>query len=132
MGSNGSDTVASNHKPHNVYHGITNVQVSGLVDGTEPKKSGTGSKSKTEHQYNETTLRSRKKSQGNLTEGKTIFSRVVKQGLLALGRGNNKTHCSGLEKNDLSVVLVKSREKRQTNMAGTISVTSKQMRDVRK
>ena len=63
MGSKGSDTVASNHKRNNVYDGITNAQVPGLVDGIEPKDSGTRSNSKTIHQYDKTTLRSRKKSE---------------------------------------------------------------------
>ena len=35
-----------------------------------------------------------------------MFSRVGKQGLLALGRANDKTRCSGSEKNALLVVLV--------------------------
>ena len=128
VGSKGSDTVASNHKPY-----ITSVQVSGLVDGMEPKESGTGSNSETEHQYNRTTLRSRKKSQGDLTGGETMFSRVAKQGLLALGRGNDETHCSGSEKNALPVLAgTKSRMKRQMNIAGSKPVTSKQMREVKK
>ena len=76
LGPKGSDTVASNHKPHNVYDGITTVQVSGLVDGIEPKESGTVSKSKTEHQHNKTILRSRKKNQENLTGGRPMFSRL--------------------------------------------------------
>ena len=41
VGSKGSDTVASIHKQNNICDGITNVQVSGLVDGIEPKESGT-------------------------------------------------------------------------------------------
>ena len=45
VGSKGSDKVASNHDSNNVYDGITNVQVSGLVDGIEPKESGTVSNS---------------------------------------------------------------------------------------
>ena len=63
-----------------------------------------------------------------------MFSRVAKQGQLALGRGNDETHCSGPEKNALSVIPVdkKFRKKRQTYLAGTKLVTSKQMRDVRK
>ena len=40
------------------------------------------------------------------TTTKTMFSRVAKQGLLALGRGNNETHRSGSEKNALPAVLV--------------------------
>ena len=132
VGPKGSDTVASNHKPHNVYDGITNVQVvSGLVDRIEPKESGTGSNSKTEHQYDKTTLPSRKESQGNLTWGKPIFSRVTKQGLLALGRGNDEAHhCSGPEKKALPVVLVGT--KLQMYVAGKKTVTSKQIRDVKK
>ena len=58
-----------------------------------------------------------------------MFSRVAKQGLLALGRGNDKTHSSSeSEKNYLPEALVgiKSREKRQTNMVGIKkAVTSK-------
>ena len=57
MGSKGSDKVASNHKPNNVYDGITNVQDDGLVDGTDPKESGSVSNRKTVHQY-KMTLRS--------------------------------------------------------------------------
>ena len=64
-----------------------------------------------------------------------MFSRKqVKQGLLALGRGNDVTHyCSGSEKNALPVVLVriKSRMKRQTNIAASKPVASKQMRGVK-
>ena len=101
VGSKGPDKVPSNHKPSNGYDGITNVQVPGLIDGIEPKDLGTGSNSKTIHQYDKTTLRSRKKSEGNLTGGKTMFSRVAKQRQLALGRGNDETRCSGLEKNVL-------------------------------
>ena len=63
-----------------------------------------------------------------------MFSRVEKQGLVALGMGNGGTHCSGSEKNALPVVFVgmKSRKKRQTNMTGTKPVTSGQMREVKK
>ena len=64
-----------------------------------------------------------------------MFSRVAKQGLLALGRENDETHCSGSEKNALSVVAVgtMSQKKRQTDMAGgTKPVTSKQMGEVKK
>ena len=135
MAPKGSDMVASNHTPYDVYDGITNVQVPALVDGIEPnRKSGKGSNSKTVHQYKKTTLRSRKKNEGNLTGRRTMFSRVAKQGLLALGRGNDETHYSGWEKIALPVVLVgvSSLIKRQTNMAGTKPVTSKQMREVRK
>ena len=48
-----------------------------------------------------------------------MFSRIAKQGLLALDRGNDEAHCSGLEKNALPVVLkgIKFRKKHQTNMA---------------
>ena len=77
VGSKGSDTVASHHKPHNVNDGITAVQVSGLVDGIEPKESGTVSNSKTEHQHSKTILRSRKKNQENITGGRPMFSRVM-------------------------------------------------------
>ena len=60
MGSKDSDTVASNHKPHDIYDGIAKVQVSGLVNGIEElKESGTGSNRKTDHQYDKTTLRAR-------------------------------------------------------------------------
>ena len=56
----------------NLYDGI-NIQVSGLiVDGIEPKESATVSNSSTVHQYNKTTLRSREKSQGNLTGGRSL------------------------------------------------------------
>ena len=69
-----------------------------------------------------------------------MFSRVAKQGLLALGRENNETHCSGSDKSALPGVLVgmkslhqlRFRKKRQTNIAGTKPVTSKQMRNVKK
>ena len=82
--------------------GNDETHCSGLVDGIEPKESGTGSNSKTVHQYKKTTLlRSEKKNGGNLTKGKTMFSRVAKLGLLALGRGNDEIHCSGWEKNAL-------------------------------
>ena len=70
-----------------LYDGI-NVQVSGLVVGVEPKESGTGSNSTTVHQYNKIMLRS---SEGNITGERTILSKVAKQGLLALGRGNDET-----------------------------------------
>ena len=123
VGSKDSDKVASNIKiyPDNLYDRI-HVQVSGPVDGIKPK---------TVHQYNKTTLRSRKKSERNLTRGKPMFSRAAKQGLLALGRENDEKHCSGSEKNALPVVLVgtKSRMKPQANMAGTKPVTSKQTRE---
>ena len=76
VGSKGSDKVASNHKPNNGYDGITNVQVFGLVEGIKPKKSDTGNNGKTVHQYDKTTLRSREKTEGDLTKGKTMFSRV--------------------------------------------------------
>ena len=66
MGPKGSDKVASNYKSNNRYDGITNVQVPGLVDGIEPKKIGTRT-------YDKTTSRSRIKSGGNLTNGKTMF-----------------------------------------------------------
>ena len=134
VGSKGSDTVASTNKQKNVNDGITSVQVSGLVDRIEQKESATVSNSKTVHQHNKTTLRSRKKSQGNLAGGKTMFSRVAKQGLLALGRGNDETHYSGSEKYALPVVIVgiKSRKKRQTNIAGAKPARSEQMREVRK
>ena len=63
-----------------------------------------------------------------------MSSRVAKQGLVALGKGNGGTHCSGCEENALPVVFVgmKSRKKRQTNMTGTKTVTSDQMREVKK
>ena len=126
--------VTSNHKPNNGYDGITNVQAPGLVNGIEPKESGAGSDSMTVHQYDKTTLRPRNKCEGNPTKGKTMFSRVAKQGQLVLGRENDETHCSGPEKNALPVVLVGKtfRKKRRTYMAGTKPVTSKQMRDVKK
>ena len=70
VGPKGSDKVASNHEPNNGYDGITNVQVSGLVDGIEPNESDTtGSNGKTVHQYDKTTLRSRKKTEGNSDKG---------------------------------------------------------------
>ena len=74
------------------------------------------------------TLRSRKKRQWNQIEGRSLFSRVAEQGLLALGRGNGEARCcSGSEKNVLPVFLVgvESRMKRQTNMAGTKLVTTR-------
>ena len=121
MGSKYSDTIAGNHKANNVYDGITNVQEPGLLDGIEPKELGTGSNSKTEHQHDKPTLRSRKKSEGNLTRGKAMFSRLAKQVLLALGRGNDETHSSGSEVNNALPVPVgiKSRMKRQTNIVGS-------------
>ena len=63
-----------------------------------------------------------------------MFSKVEKQGLAALGKGNGGAHCSAFEKNALPVVFVgmKSRKKRQTNMTGTKPVTSDQMRQVKK
>ena len=64
-------------------------------------ESGTGSNSKTVHLYDKTTLRFRKESEGNLTKGKIMFSRVAKLVLLAMGRGNDETHYSGWEKNVL-------------------------------
>ena len=51
VASKGSDKVASNHDSNNVYDGITNVQVSGLVDGIEPKELGTVSNRRTVHVY---------------------------------------------------------------------------------
>ena len=54
---------------YNIYDG-TNVQENGLVGGIEPKESGTESNSKTVHQCDKTTLRSRQKYQGNPTGGK--------------------------------------------------------------
>ena len=87
-GSKGSDKVASgmNTDLHNLYDGI-NVQVSGLVDGIVRKKPGTVSNSKTVHQHNKTTLRSRKKCQGNLTGGKAMFSRSSKRRTACFGEG---------------------------------------------
>ena len=69
-----------------------------------------------------------------------MLSRVAKQGLLALRRENNETHCSGSDKSALPGVLVgmkslhqlRFRKKRQTNIAGTKPVMSKQMRKVKK
>ena len=135
VGSKGINKAASSIKTDldNLYDEI-NVQVSGLVDGIEPNSSGTGSNSQTvHHQYNKTMLRSRKKNEGNLSGGKVMFSRVVKQGLLAFGRENDGAQCSGLEKNALPVFLVgikflhqlRFRKGDQMNMVGTKSVTSK-------
>ena len=106
----------------------------GLVDGIEPKNICTVSNSTTVQQCNKTTLRSRKKSQGNLTRGIPMLSRAAKQGLLALGMGNDEPHCFGSEKNALPVVIlgIWFQKKRQTYMAGPKPVTSKQMRDVKK
>ena len=55
VGLKGSAKVASDIKtdPDNPYDG-TNVQEDGLVDGIEPKESGTVSNSKTIHQYDKT------------------------------------------------------------------------------
>ena len=114
--SKGSEAVANNYKPNNVYDGITNVHLSGLVQGIEPKGSGTESNSRTVHQYKKTTLRSKKKNEGSLTEGRTMFSRVAKQGLLALGRGNDETYCSGSEKYVFPVVLVGIKKRLEKNV----------------
>ena len=106
----------------------------GLVDEIVRKEPGTVSNSKTVHQYNKKTLLERN-VKGIQQEGEEQCSaEVAKQGLLALGRGNNKTHCSGSEKNSLPVVQVgiKSRKNRQTNMVGTKTITSKLMREVKK
>ena len=139
VGSKDIDRVASDIKTYidHLYYG-TNVQENGLVvDGIEPKEPGTGSNSKTVDQYNKTTLQS---SEGNLTRGKTLFSRFVKQGLLVLGRGNDEKHCSRSEENALLVVFVeieslhqiRFRKKCQKNMAGTKPETNKQTREVKK
>ena len=53
-----------------------------------------------------------------------MLSRVAKQGLLALGRENDETHCSGSGKSALPGVLVglkslhklRFKKKRQTNI----------------
>ena len=63
-----------------------------------------------------------------------MFSIVAIQGQLALERGNDETHCSGQEKSALPEVVAvgkKSRMKRQTNIAGSKPVTSKQIREVK-
>ena len=77
----GPDKVPSDNKLDldSLYDGITNLQGDGLVIGTEPKGSATVSDSKTVRQYDKTTLRSRKKSKGNLTGGNIFFSRAAKQ-----------------------------------------------------
>ena len=63
-----------------------------------------------------------------------MFSRVTKQRQIALGRENDETRCSGPEKIALLVFLVgkKFLKERQTYMAGTKPVTSKQIRGVKK
>ena len=75
----------------------------GMVEARSFNVKKTTSNYKTVQQY-KMTSRPRKKSEGNLTGGKTIFSTVAKQqGLLALGRKKYETHCSGSEKNALPV-----------------------------
>ena len=84
------------------------------------------------------TLGSRREIEDNLTGGKILFSRAAKQGLPALGRENNETHCFGSDKNAVPVVLVSMKpvhqlrpgRKRETNLAGEKAVTSEQMREV--
>ena len=50
-----------------------------------------------------------------------------------MGRLNDETHCSGSEKNALSVLVgINSSMKRQTSITGSKPVTSKQMREVKK
>ena len=94
VGSKCSDKIASDNKTDlgNLHDEITNIQKDGLEDGTEPKGLGTISNSKTDvHQYGEMTLRSRKESKGNLTDGKTMFSRAAKQKELLADRRKMST-----------------------------------------
>ena len=83
-------------------------------------------------------LRSRRKSKGNLTGGKT-FSRAAKQGLSVLQKENNEIHRFGSEKDALPVVLVSimlehlllpSQREREMILAGVKPLISKETKNV--
>ena len=89
VGPKGSDKAASDIKidPDKLYDEI-NVQVTGfLVDGIQPKESGTVSNSKTVDQYSKTTLRSRKKNQMGSNREKNNVQQGRKTRTACFGEG---------------------------------------------
>ena len=103
VGSKGSNKIAGNNKldVDNIYNRTTSLGSKSADTVVSDKPNLESSK------YIKRSLRSKRRVNGNLTGGKTLFSTAAKrQGLPALRRKNDETHCFGSEKNALTAVLV--------------------------